>query len=268
MTTTVSFVAHPDDDLLFMNPDILADVQAGAEVWVVYLSAGDLPCGEGFPFCGMDYADRRARGVRAAYARSARVADSWTFEALTFGGHRVASNTLDGTGVRLVFTFVHSAGGSDRVGDLARMVWDEGFVALPIDGRAGYTRGSFVGMLRELLVSADPDGVRTLSTVGHREEVRDHVDHSAGAILAALAGLDENGRTWVRRDEYDGYVIRRRPENWQGYWRNEKVAVWKAYLRHDPLLNAGSWREGMGRQYRERVFVEGDPWTPPEDFVL
>ncbi|WP_433268235.1 PIG-L family deacetylase [Actinosynnema sp. CS-041913] len=267
MTTTVSFVAHQDDDLLFMNPDILSDVQAGYDVWVVYLSAGDLPCGEGFPACGMDYADMRIRGERAAYARAARVANRWTFEALTLGGHQVATNTLDGTRVRLVFTFVHAAGGSDQTGDLARMVFDESFVAHPIDGRDPYTRASFVGMLRDLLGVAGPDYIRTLSTVGHREGDLDHVDHVSGAILAAQADLDEHGRTWIRRDEYDGYVIRQRPENWFGYWRDEKTAVWNAYKPHDPSLDVWSWNNVMGRQYRERVFEVGDPWTPPSDFT-
>ncbi|MEU4800834.1 PIG-L family deacetylase [Actinosynnema sp. NPDC023587] len=266
MPTTVSFAAHPDDDLLFMNPDILSDVRAGFEVWVVYLSAGDLPCGEGFPACGMDYADMRVRGERAAYARAARVRDRWTFEALTLGGHPVATNTLDGTGVRLVFTFVHAAGGSDQTGDLARMVLDGGFVANPIDDRPPYTRESFTGVLRDLLERAGPDYIRTLSTVGHREEDRDHVDHTAGAILVALADLDEDGRTRIRRDEYAGYAIRRRPPNSTGFWRGQKTAVWHAYRPHDPSLNPGDWDNVMDRQYRERVFEVGDPWAPPDDF--
>ncbi|CAL9639692.1 hypothetical protein SUDANB95_06280 [Actinosynnema sp. ALI-1.44] len=267
MTTTVSFVAHPDDDLLFMNPDILSDVQAGYDVWVVYLTAGDLPCGEGFPACGMDYADMRIHGARAAYARAAHAANQWTFEPLGLAGHEVATNTLDGARVRLLFTFVHAAGGSDQTGDLARMVLDESFVAHPIDGRAPYTRSSFVAMLHDVLAVARPDYVRTLSTVGHRETDRDHVDHVAGAILAALADLDGAGRTWVRRDEYDAYVIRQRPENWWGYWRDEKTAVWHAYRPHDPMLGPGMWDEVMGRQYRQRVFEVGDPWTPPPDFT-
>ncbi|MBW4719099.1 PIG-L family deacetylase [Saccharothrix obliqua] len=268
MTTTVSFVAHPDDDLLFMSPDVLSDVRAGFGVWVVYLSAGDLPCGEGFRACGMEYADMRIHGERAAYARAANVANRWTFEELSLGGHRVATNTLDGTGVRLAFMFIHAAGGSDQVGDLARMVLDGGFQARPIDGRAPYTRDSFLGVLRDLLRRAGPDYVRTLSTVGHREGDRDHVDHTAAAILAALADRDEHGRTWIRRDEYDGYVIRQRPENWSGFWRDEKAAAWREYRRHDPELGPNDWDEVMERQYRQRVFEAGDPWTPPDDFSV
>jgi hypothetical protein len=38
-TTTMSFVAHQDDDLLFMNPDITSDVQAGCNIWIVLQNA-------------------------------------------------------------------------------------------------------------------------------------------------------------------------------------------------------------------------------------
>ncbi|HYG45800.1 MAG TPA: PIG-L family deacetylase, partial [Bordetella sp.] len=37
----LAFVAHLDDDLLFMNPDIAANIGAGGCVQVVYLTASD-----------------------------------------------------------------------------------------------------------------------------------------------------------------------------------------------------------------------------------
>ncbi|WP_410721392.1 PIG-L family deacetylase, partial [Burkholderia sp. SIMBA_048] len=57
----LAFVAHLDDDLLFMNPDIASNVAAGGCVRVVYLTASD--AGE-----GDTYMLGRERGVRAAYA--------------------------------------------------------------------------------------------------------------------------------------------------------------------------------------------------------
>ena len=69
----LAFVAHLDDDLLFMNPDIASNIEAGGCVRLVYLTASD--AGD----------DCRERGVRAAYAYMAHQPDEWTED--TAGGH-------------------------------------------------------------------------------------------------------------------------------------------------------------------------------------
>src|SRR3546814_4418800 len=61
----LAFVAHLDDDLLFMNPDIASNIEAGGCVQVVYLTASDAGEGE-------HYMLGRERGVRAAYAYMAK----------------------------------------------------------------------------------------------------------------------------------------------------------------------------------------------------
>jgi hypothetical protein len=55
----LAFVAHLDDDLLFMNPDIGDNINAGGCVHVVYLTASERGEGEGYML-------GRERGVRAA----------------------------------------------------------------------------------------------------------------------------------------------------------------------------------------------------------
>ncbi|CZZ98339.1 lipoprotein [Bordetella trematum] len=64
------FVAHLDDDLLFMNPDVNANIEAGGCVRVVYLTASDAGEGEAYML-------GRERGVRQAYAFMARQPDIW-----------------------------------------------------------------------------------------------------------------------------------------------------------------------------------------------
>ncbi len=268
--TTVSFVAHPDDDLLFMNPDIASDVEAGSTVWVVYLTAGevhDLPA--------LPYANQRIEGERAAYAKTARVANSWTYEEMWFNGHPVATNRLDGTNVRLVFTFIHGASGGcadgDPQGDLYKMLTNSPYVARPIDGRPAYTRPTFVGMLHAIIAHANPDHIRSGSSIGHRDTPRrDHVDHVAGAILTAEANLVDGTRdTWKRRDEYTAYNSESQPENVFGYWRDRKIEIWDQYWPHDPKLDRYAHSYTWGRQIRPegRIFWPGTAWVPPGDFV-
>lgn len=267
MVTTVSFIAHQDDDLLFMNPDIASDVQAGYNVWIVYTTAGDIPYRAGKNYGGIAYANMRIDGARAAWARGAKVANNWAFEQLTFGGHPLATNRLVGTNLRLVFTFIHAAAGpEDNCGDLYRLWHDPTFVARPIDGRPSYTKSSFIGMLRGILSTANPDYIRTGSTIGHREG--DNVDHTSSALLVADADVDSSHRTRIRRDEYQGYIISGFADNVFGYWRDEKTAIWNQYWPHDPELNSTSWQNVMGKQYRPtgRIFNVGTLWQPPTDF--
>ena len=65
-------VAHPDDDLLFMNPDLLSSVRSGAETSTIYLTSGESDVRPPEP-----YAASRRAGSRAAFAAMAGVADEW-----------------------------------------------------------------------------------------------------------------------------------------------------------------------------------------------
>jgi LmbE family N-acetylglucosaminyl deacetylase len=269
-TTTLSFVAHQDDDLLFMNPDIASDVEAGYHVWVVYLTAGEVHTRD-----AMSYANQRIAGERAAYAKTARVANNWTYEELWVNGHPLATNRLNGTNVRLVFTFIHGASGGcedngDPQGDLYKMLKDPSHVARPIDGRPSYTRESFTSMLHTLIGYVNPNYLRSSSTIGHRDPQRDHVDHTSSAIFAAEADLDGARRTWIRRDEYTGYHIQNLPENVSGYWRDRKIEIWDEYWPHDPELGRLSHAYAFTRQVRPegRIFHPGTPWVPPGDFFV
>lgn len=256
MTTTLTFVAHQDDDLIFMNPDVASDEQAGYNVWVVYLTAGQ-------DDRGMDYADQRIQGARAAHARAAKVPNEWTYEALQLAGHEVATNTLNGTNIRLVFTFIRAASGAanDPDGDLYRMWFDPTFEAQPIDGRPAYTRSSLLAMLSALISTAKPDYIRTQNTIANRTDP-EHVDHIAGALFAAEADTSAD-RTLIPRYEYYGYVISNMPANWEGYWVDEKQAIFEEYAQYDP--EAAGWVAMKDRQYQRMSYASGDQWVARTD---
>jgi len=85
----LAFVAHLDDDLLFMNPDIAANIGAGGCVQVVYLTASDAGEGE-------RYMLGRERGVRAAYAYMAGQPDLWKEDTVEVGAYHIARFVLQG----------------------------------------------------------------------------------------------------------------------------------------------------------------------------
>lgn len=255
--TTLSFVAHPDDDLLFMNPDIASDIQAGQPTWVAYLTAGNLVAGPD----GMEYADQRIQGLRAAYARAANVTNAWEFQLITLpSGRSVASNYLrDAPHVHLVFTFINAANGSDD-GDLCRMWTIPSFVASPIDGRPSYNKSSFTAMLKALIAYVQPDFLRITDPSGF--ELGDHIDHTYAGKFAATANLTTGGKAVRRMDAYFGYCIASFPPNSSGYWATEKLAIWQAYKPHDSAFPPGStsWDDLASHQFRRHVWMPGDTW--------
>ena len=89
-------VAHPDDDLIFMNPEILSCIRAGHTVQTVYLTAAD--AGRWWPY----WKDREA-GVRSAYAQMAGATNSWTTTEVLAGMKQVRTIKLNASGVTLIF---------------------------------------------------------------------------------------------------------------------------------------------------------------------
>src|SRR4051812_26882424 len=91
-TAFVNVVAHEDDDILFMNPDLVGGIRAGAPTTTIFLTAGEnafdgttsgdpaspycpkLPDDGGNHFGQLSrqrYAQCRQRGSQAAYAQMA-----------------------------------------------------------------------------------------------------------------------------------------------------------------------------------------------------
>jgi LmbE family N-acetylglucosaminyl deacetylase len=84
-------VAHPGDDLAFMNPDVSQTIAAGNPVVTVYLGAGQRwGTGATWP----DKARDRQRRSMAAYAKMAGVADAWDYKVVKLRGRVVERYTL------------------------------------------------------------------------------------------------------------------------------------------------------------------------------
>lgn len=84
---TLNIVAHEDDDLLFMSPDLLHAIQSGRCVRTIFVTAGDN--GE-----NASYWQTREQGPLAAYAQMAGVANAWTQTDAGISGHPIAVFTL------------------------------------------------------------------------------------------------------------------------------------------------------------------------------
>jgi LmbE family N-acetylglucosaminyl deacetylase len=86
-TKDLIFVAHEDDDLLFMNPDLMTRIRAGALIQTVYITAGDKDKGP-------DYWISRETGVKKAYAYMANVPNVWRKSTLEIGNKNIVKFTM------------------------------------------------------------------------------------------------------------------------------------------------------------------------------
>ena len=95
--STMAVVAHEDDSLLFLSPDLSHDIQAKRCVRTVFVTAGDDGQGPGYWLSRED-------GAEAAYAEMAGVADTWSQSDAGISGHPMPLMTLVGDPqVSLVF---------------------------------------------------------------------------------------------------------------------------------------------------------------------
>ncbi|HVH12723.1 MAG TPA: ricin-type beta-trefoil lectin domain protein, partial [Longimicrobium sp.] len=193
------FVAHQDDDLLFINPAIEYSVKSGRPVQVVYETAGD---GGGCQVCW----EARENGVHNSYADMAGVEKAWTCAASTYAGKPVRKCTLtNAPQVSLVFMRLPDGG-------LASL-WSETFgppfwvgpvgTLSAVDGTATYTKAEVIQTVAALINDFAPARVGTLdSTFAYGE---DHGDHITSALFALAAS--HYYATPHELQQYRGYNI-------------------------------------------------------------
>jgi LmbE family N-acetylglucosaminyl deacetylase len=183
---TMNVVAHEDDDLLFLSPDLLHDIQSGRCVRTVYVTAGDADN-------EADYWMSRESGMKAAYAQMAGVANSWSTADAGVGGHPIPLLTLTGRpSVSLEFMRLPDGNG-DGSGygnnnfESLQKLWQGSISQIhAVNGSSTYTKSGLTSTLTTLMNSLQPDTVRTQDYVDAFGDV-DHSDHIATAYFTRAA---------------------------------------------------------------------------------
>ncbi|MGW2639756.1 PIG-L family deacetylase [Streptomyces sp. NPDC001348] len=244
--SVLQIVAHPDDDLYFMNPVTFQAIKAGTPTTTVYLTSGDAdgrnprPWQIGPPAEDREaYAKARQNGIKAAYGAMAlgdRTAP-WTPSTLPTAGGAVAEvHTLaDAPWVKLVFLNIRQHGTPDGPPRSLHVLWQEEAERVPtlavsgglVKERYWYTRTGLVDTLVQILDLVGPTLVRTMDPdpdrLVHDErfpqhhdfgDLADHCDHTATALFSWLAleryqGPGE-GRTFAV-EAFRGYSNERWP---------------------------------------------------------
>jgi LmbE family N-acetylglucosaminyl deacetylase len=269
-------VAHQDDDLLFMNPDLGDDVRSGRSVVTVYLTSGESNAKD-----PAAYAAQRQVGVRAAYAAMAGVPDEWQGSALRIDAdHSVEQYSLTARpGVKLIFVNLpEDHGGSHALrrlwADQSESVRAETLVPtgsqVPTSYR--YSRYGLVDMLQTLMARFQPTVVRTQdanpdTAYPHWQPFYDHPDHLMTAKFtgeaAALYRRSARQPVFVEVN-YRDYNVERAPVNLDAAQQQDKLDDFAKYRAHDPMVgNQQSYSDWPRRMYQR--WPRGVSWVGRDD---
>jgi len=238
-STTMNVVAHEDDDLLFLSPDLLHEIQAGQCVRTVYLTAGDSGYGK-FYWLG------RQLGAEAAYGRMLGLQKPvWDQQVVSLAaGEYVTVATLRGNPkVSLVFFNLPDGDlqgqGFESSGDQSLSKLQSGDLPrlTSVDGQSGYTSAQLVAALVTLMNTYQPAAIHTQADVPSAS-YPDHSDHIAAGKYAVTAASVYDRQSFgdaftIPVVRYIGYPIHSYGENVSGSDLSQKEAAFLAYARHD-----------------------------------
>jgi LmbE family N-acetylglucosaminyl deacetylase len=237
--TALDFVAHEDDDLLFMNPTILQDIQAGYCIRTVYLTAGDGGLGE---YYWLD----REQGDEAAYnIMDGKPTNIWISRivALTNQEYITVVNPKGNSNVSLIY--MHLPDGnlkgqgfpSTRYESLAKLESGQNKVLNTVDEQSTYTDTQLVNALVTLMYTYQPTIINTQANYVS-SQFPDHSDHMAvGRYVKRAYKIYETeqyaNQVTIPIKFYIGYPIRTMPQNVFGAVLTEKEAAFFAYAKFD-----------------------------------
>lgn len=256
---SMQIVAHADDDLVFLSPDLLHELRSEPDrcTRTVFITAGD--AGK-----GRYYWRPREIGLEAAYAKVAGVRNTWESSYFTAGGHRVLVRTLVARrSISVVFLRLPDGmldgEGSESYGNQSLTKLLDGRIPSlsAVDRSATYSAGGLRDGLVVLLDASRPDLVRTTDYV-HELGDGDHADHHAVAYLARAASRLAHFQHTIL--SYQGYPSSQRPQNLDGDDLTMKLEIYDTYHEYatptEPPFRPGF----MYRQYvLDRVTVKAAP---------
>jgi LmbE family N-acetylglucosaminyl deacetylase len=259
-------VAHEDDDLFFMNPDVSNTISAGAPSVTVFMTAGQITGDGSTP---EQRARNRQRGAQNAYASMAGLADAddstqleWNGTTWSAGGKTVERYTLRARPtIQLVFLDLPDGQlGSLRVGTVSNTIVPEGGST---SASQQYTPGDAVAVLRAIMSAVQPTVLRAQDAEPDRRYSPDHADHVAAAQFARDAAAGDTNPLY--EVNYRDYNIADVPINLDAPAVQSKRDFLAKYARYDSAVAANladsassesAWAQRM--YYR---WSRGTQWT-------
>ncbi|MFJ3514744.1 PIG-L family deacetylase [Streptomyces sp. NPDC090131] len=269
--SVVQVVAHPDDDLFFMNPDLSRSLLSGTQVTTAYLTSGEsdgrneargaAATDPEQPADRTHYAEARQNGIRSAYAQMATGdrTSAWKRTVIpTAGGGRAELDVLIAKPqVNLVWLMLREARstGGDTPESL-RGLWNGRIPSLdaqltsgtPVKQPFTYTKDQLVLAIAGVLERYRPTTIRmqdpTPNRYGENGRYTDHQDHMYGArfVQAATAAYAERvrNRPHFSVQSYLGYHNGTLPHALDPQTAETKTGFLRTYAWQDRQDHCGS----------------------------
>jgi LmbE family N-acetylglucosaminyl deacetylase len=235
----MNVVAHEDDDLLFMSPDLIHDIKAGHCVRTVYVTAGDAGSGQ-------FYWLSREQGSEAAYAKM--IGDEhalWVQRVVKLDdkAFMTIANPRNNPRISLVFLRLPDGniGGqgfnSSHHESLERLLNGQLQHIQSVTKQSVYSAPQLTNALVMLMQTYQPAEIRTQSEVnGHAYP--DHSDHMAVGRLTQQAynryeQIQYENKVVIPFKTYLGYPGHELPQNVFGADLEAKTAAFLAYAAFD-----------------------------------
>ena len=236
--TIMNVVAHQDDDLLFINPNIMKHIDMGHCVRTVYLTAGD--AGQ-----NNQYWISRERGSQAAYSSllGIDINEAWAQKTIKLANDEFVTEASPNRNKLISLIFMRLPDGNvngrgfsaSNYESIASLISGKLPVIHSIDGQSSYSSDQLTSALLFLIRAYQPTEINTLSPGDVGNVPHDHSDHVAvGQYAQRAQSKYANGRTDTTSIYYYvGYPISGKPENVSGNDLRRKIDTFVAYGQFD-----------------------------------
>jgi putative flippase GtrA/LmbE family N-acetylglucosaminyl deacetylase len=240
--TVMQVVAHQDDDLLFMSPDLTKAIADKKCIRTIYLTSGD-GGSDAFYWLG------REQGSEAAYSKMLGIDASWMYRVVKLGGEHfvTVANPKNNPSISLIY--VHLPDGnlngegftSTQLESLSKL-YDHLIPSITtVDKQSSYTKQQLVNLMLDLMRYYNPTELRIQSSF-RGTAFPDHSDHLSAGKFAKLAYEEYSQSNSTLISYYLGYPIREQPEN---------IAVESLPLKQDAFFAYGMFDGGVCKTAEE-----------------
>ena len=236
--SSLNIVAHQDDDLLFMNPDIQKDIAAGKCVRTVYITAGDAGSNQFF-WLG------REQGSESAYSKMIGTDAIWIQRIVKLDENQFVTIANPKGNNKISVIFMHLPDGNiggqgfsaSHYESLQKLFQKSIPVMHSIYGNSTYTEESLTAALMKIMYVYQPAEIRTLATYVSTV-YPDHSDHMTVSRFTDKAHSNYEDRQFnnnvsIPIKHYIGYPVHAMPVNVSGKELSDKTAVFLSYAKHD-----------------------------------
>lgn len=238
--SVMNIVAHEDDDLLFMNPDLLNEIKAGYCVRSVYITAGDAGANK-------FYWLSREAGSEAAYDEmDGPTKDIWTQRVVQLAPHEYVTIANPHGNSKISLIFMHlpdgnvNGSGFPASGNqsLAKLMSGAISNIRTVDDQSSYTAKDLQNALTSLMQLYQPAEIHTQAPQNESTQYPDHSDHITVGQFVRKAYTQYEQEQYADQvtipiSFYIGYPIHARPVNVSGADLQAKDAAFFAYGKYD-----------------------------------